>query len=196
MLKFFKLAAMDPNFEFEQTVCHCHQAFAYKVPPSININDFKCADWPSEAVIFQGDLKVITKGEACFVALCNPDTGAEASRFNIEFKGAIPVIEKASDSSRYFILIVRDPTGTRMAYIGLGFAEREAAFDFKVALTDHGKYLDRKHNPVAPQQAVAQDFSLKQGEKIKVNLKGGLAKTTPKASSNAPIGNFAPPPFK
>lgn len=46
------------------------------------------------------------------------------------------------DSSRYFVLKIEDGTG-KHAFIGLGFSERNEAFDFNVALSDHEKYVKR-----------------------------------------------------
>lgn len=52
-------------------------------------------------------------------------------------------MESVLDSSRYFVLKIEDGTG-KHAFIGLGFAERNEAFDFNVALSDHDKYVKRE----------------------------------------------------
>ncbi|TNJ26279.1 hypothetical protein GMRT_13316 [Giardia muris] len=178
----------------EQVLATVSQAVGYRLPGTINPMNFKCADWPGEWVIFQGNLQVISKGDECFIALIAPDTGAEAARFPVEFKGVVPVVEKATDSSRYFVLIVKDPTGTKMAYIGIGFQERDGAFSFQAALADHGKYLERKANP-QPQVVVNQDFSLKAGEKIKIGLGKRAGGGQPATGAKGPATfNFGPPP--
>lgn len=38
---------------------------------------------------------------------------------------------------------LQDPRSTRTILIGLGFRERETAFDFKTALNEYVKYIDR-----------------------------------------------------
>lgn len=81
------------------------------------------------------------------------------------------MLNQASDSSRYFVLVVTDPTGTRQAFVGIGFRDRETAFDFKVALSDFGKWLERLKNP-QPIEQIKVDYSLKEGEKIKIKIGG------------------------
>jgi adaptin ear-binding coat-associated protein 1/2 len=49
-------------------------------------------------------------------------------------------VEKVLDSSRYFVLRIEDGSG-RAAFIGMGFNERNDAFDFMAAIQDHQKYV-------------------------------------------------------
>ena len=61
-------------------------------------------------------------------------------------------VEPVSDSSRYFVLRLKDPSGIvhvfmylsflnegRHAFVGLGFQDRGDAFDLNVTLQDHFK---------------------------------------------------------
>ncbi|KAM0008159.1 putative PH-like domain superfamily, NECAP, PHear domain-containing protein [Helianthus debilis subsp. tardiflorus] len=52
-------------------------------------------------------------------------------------------VESVLDSLRYFVLKIEDGTG-KHAFIGLWFTERNEAFDFNVALSDHEKYVKRE----------------------------------------------------
>jgi hypothetical protein len=52
-------------------------------------------------------------------------------------------VETILDSSQYFVLRIEDGRG-KHAFVGLGFAERNEAFDFNVALLDHEKHVRRE----------------------------------------------------
>ena len=52
-------------------------------------------------------------------------------------------METVLDSSRYFVLRIKDGRG-KHGFVGLGFAERNKAFDFNVVLSDHEKHVRRE----------------------------------------------------
>ena len=58
----------------------------------------------------------------------------------------------------------------RHAFIGIAFNERNDAFDFNVALSEHKKEQDREKNGVEAANFSTRDLSLKEGEKIKINI--------------------------
>ena len=43
-------------------------------------------------------------------------------------------VQDCADSSRYFVVRVVDPKSKRSAFVGIGFPERSAAFNFKASL--------------------------------------------------------------
>eukprot|EP00768_Dysnectes_brevis_P002828 gnl/Dysnectes_brevis/2069_a2391_1588.p1 GENE.gnl/Dysnectes_brevis/2069_a2391_1588~~gnl/Dysnectes_brevis/2069_a2391_1588.p1 ORF type:complete len:202 (+),score=21.55 gnl/Dysnectes_brevis/2069_a2391_1588:1769-2374(+) len=178
--------------DYEQTLTIVNDTYAYRVPPTVNISNFKCAEWQPSDMIFQGKIKVLAKGVQCLLELVKED-GTSFTRIPVQFRGAIPVIERATDSSRYFILIVKDEASGRVANVGLGFKAREGAFDFKVALGDHGKWLQRRSQKKTSVDRPKVDFSLKEGQKIRVALPGqGMDKKSKKPSAR--VTSFAPPP--
>ncbi len=70
--------------------------------------------------------------------------------------GECPVEVKASenittyvdgviDSSRYYVLRIKDPKSSRTTSIGVGFRERDQAFDFKNCLNEYVRFVDRMH---------------------------------------------------
>lgn len=51
----------------------------------------------------------------------------------------LQIIDAAMDSSRYFALRVENPETGSHVFIGIGFAERETAGQFKLTLAEHGR---------------------------------------------------------
>lgn len=119
----------------------------------------------------------------------------------------VPVV----DSSRYFALRIRDPNTGREAFIGIGFRERLDATNFKMSMEDYVNSLKREMKakqmheqyeqsekseesgtaePLGPSQ-----FSLKEGEKIHVNIKSKTPrKRQPNSNSGTGLIGLRPPP--
>lgn len=86
-------------------------------------------------------------------------------------------MEPVLDSSRYFVLRIEDGSG-KYAFVGLGFGERNEAFDFNVALSDHEKYVKREMEGEAKEDEESRigihpavNHRLKEGETIRINVK-------------------------
>jgi len=119
-------------------------------------------------------------------------------------------VEAVTDSSRYFVVRVEDPSTGRHAFLGMGFSERGDAFDFNVALSDHVRHCQRESEiqrvKGGGQDSSAQltsedakvlyqphrDLSLKQGQTIHVSLPNRGAPGKPPASSQRPGSGPAP----
>lgn len=86
-------------------------------------------------------------------------------------------MEPVLDSSRYFVLRIEDGSG-KYAFVGLGFGERNEAFDFNVALSDHEKYVKREREGEKEGEDESRigihpavNHRLKEGETIRINVK-------------------------
>lgn len=55
----------------------------------------------------------------------------------------ISFVDGVVDSSRYYVLRLKDRASSRSVLIGIGFRERDTAFDFRNALNDFVRYIDR-----------------------------------------------------
>lgn len=127
----------------EHTLLVVREVSVYKIPPRGTSGGYKCGEWLQSDKIWTGRLRVISLKDMCEVRLEDSNTG--------ELFAACPVlpgkrdvtVENVVDSSRYFVLRIDDGRG-KHAFIGLGFAERNEAFDFNVALSDHEKYVKRE----------------------------------------------------
>ena len=110
------------------------------------------------------------KGEVAVIKLEDPNNG--------EVFAVCPVVggsvEAVADSSRYFVLRIDDGRG-RHAYVGMGFTERNTAFDFNAALADHAKYVKQQKEAAKNVQKLSDapklNLGLAEGQKITVNLK-------------------------
>ena len=107
-------------------------------------------------------------------------------------------IEGTKDSSRYFVIRVGDPgpKPRRAVPLGIGFRERSSAFDLNAAIRDRIHLVQRGGGDAdegragvddakeieeaeAKLAAAAQDLSLKEGQRIRVQIKGKKAKGEP-----------------
>lgn len=159
--------------ELETLLLEIPETHVFKIPPRATAAGHKAEEWEGNH-IWTGRCKVVAKGDRCEVKLEDPTTG--------ELFAACPVntsdptnktIEPVTDSSRYFVLRIEDDQG-RHAFIGMGFTERSQAFDFNVAISDFKNQVTRQKQATSGQipDAPHVDYSLKQGEKIRVDLKG------------------------
>lgn len=163
--------------DYEVTLLTIAQCFVYRVPPLASGSGYKAKDWDLQSPIWQGRLMVKSNKGVCVVRLLNND-GWEFAVCPVNSPNAV---EKVLDSSRYFALRISDGTG-KTAVIGLGFAERNAAFDFQAALQDQQKKQNQEKEIAAARTRRAQepaiDYSLPTGKTISIELKVKPSATT------------------
>jgi len=161
---------------FEHTLLIVREVSVYKIPPRSSSGGYKCSEWLQSDKIWTGRLKVTSLKEMCEVRLEDTNSG--------ELFAACPVlpgrrdttVENVSDSSRYFVLRIDDGIG-KHAFIGLGFTERNEAFDFNVALSDYDKYVQREAEKSRGalndhcNSLSSLDLRLKEGETMRINVK-------------------------
>jgi hypothetical protein len=118
--------------------------------------------------------------EDTLFALCHIDLegGKKVSHF----------VESVADSSRYFVVRISDENTGRHATIGMGFRERDDASNFRVALQEYERSLQRERTAEAIHMAYEgettdgdrkpsplpeiRNLTLKEGEKLHIDLKG------------------------
>jgi hypothetical protein len=101
-------------------------------------------------------------------------------------------VEPVTDSSRYFVIRISDAKSGREAHIGMGFRERNDALNFKMSLQDYENAMRKEAISLnniskegdsfqSAEQASESETSddiglskltLKEGEKIHINIKG------------------------
>ena len=182
----------------ERTLSQYREAHVYTLPPRPNAGGYRCQDWPKSSHVFTGRVRVVASGDVCTIRLEDPSDGKLFAQCPLDNDNPEVTVEPVADSSRYFVLKVQDGSG-RHAFLGMGFVERNDAFDFNVTLQDHVKYLRREAEAEAIADAPAAppvDYTLKGS--MQIALPAGH---TPKpreaptaAAGGASLGGFLPPP--
>jgi hypothetical protein len=186
----------------------------YNIPPLTSTKGYVAASWTADnnkRQIFTARLRILETA----IPTANNDETVKTDILledpsNGQLFAAAPytvtgVVEQVLDSSRFFALRV-EGEGGRKAVLGIGFEERSEAFDFSVALQEARKTLGiddsakgggKKSHKAAETVPEKRDFSLKEGETIKVNIgsKGiGRRLQEKPEKSGQDLGGFSLPP--
>eukprot|EP00055_Hartaetosiga_balthica_P000459 m.136633 g.136633 ORF g.136633 m.136633 type:complete len:266 (+) comp10788_c0_seq1:193-990(+) len=153
--------------DFEQILFVCRLCYVYQLPPRQTTKGHRAADWGLDKPLWQGRMKVVSKGLNCTISLID-EKGALFAEVPIQGDEVDRAVESVVDSSRYFV--VRVAHQGKHAFLGVGFKDRAESFDFNVALQDFKKSLHKQKESSEPYHS-KYDFSLKEGEKIKINIK-------------------------
>ncbi|KAJ4834291.1 hypothetical protein Tsubulata_028301 [Turnera subulata] len=196
---------------FEHTLLVVREVAVYKIPPRSTSGGYKCGEWLQSDKIWSGRLRVVSCKDRCEIRLEDPNSAELFAACFVNPGQRENSVETVLDSSRYFVLKIEDGRG-KHAFIGLGFAERNEAFDFNVALSDHEKYVRREHEKEAAGETSdsgdthidihpAVNHRLKEGETIRINVKPkptsgtGMLSAAAGKPKTTPLG-IAPPPGK
>ncbi|XP_078427844.1 non-intrinsic ABC protein 4 isoform X2 [Wolffia australiana] len=186
-------SSADDDEAFEHTLLVVREVSVYKIPPRSSSGGYKCGEWLQSDKIWSGRLRVVSCRDRCEIRLEDPNSGdLFAACFFLPGQRESSV-ETVLDSSRYFVLKIEDGRG-KHAFVGLGFAERNEAFDFNVALSDHDKHArrlpDKEPDDVADHVDIhpAVNHRLKEGETIRINVKNKAPAGTGMLSAAAAAG--------
>eukprot|EP00262_Sarcandra_glabra_P006976 TRINITY_DN19542_c0_g1_i1.p1 TRINITY_DN19542_c0_g1~~TRINITY_DN19542_c0_g1_i1.p1 ORF type:complete len:289 (+),score=63.45 TRINITY_DN19542_c0_g1_i1:103-969(+) len=177
---------------FQVTEC-----YVYLIPPRKTAASYRADEWNVNKWIWEGALKVISKGEECIIKLEDKTTGELYARAFLR-NGEPHPVEAVIDSSRYFVLRVEENIGGRLrhAFIGVGFRERPQAYDFQAALHDHMKYLNKKKTAEEMEQhyqtSSSVDYSLKEGETLVLQIKNKGSRSLKSAFFEQGLNNHSP----
>jgi len=181
--------------EHEQTLLQIRECFVYRIPTRKSAGGYRASDWDVNNFIWSGRLTVVSKGPKCTIKLEDSNSGEAFAICPVDATAVEPVV----DSSRYFVLKIQDGQG-RHAFVGMGFTERNEAFDFNAALQDHEKHVRNQkelENQAAKLASMPKiDLSLKEGQSIHVNLKTNkpISKPTSTTTGETGFGLLPPPP--
>ncbi|KAL6968187.1 hypothetical protein U1Q18_033988 [Sarracenia purpurea var. burkii] len=173
--------AFEEEESLEHTLLVVREVAVFKIPPRNTSGGYKCGEWLQSDKIWTGRLRVVSCKDRCEIRLEDPNSGELFAACFVHPGERESSVESVLDSSRYFVLKIEDGRG-KHAFIGLGFNERNEAFDFNVALSDHDKYVKRENEKEAGESSdenhidihPAVNHRLKEGETIRINVKNKL----------------------
>ena len=142
---------------------------AFQIPPAASSRGHKADDWRGKQ-IWKGQIQVINKGNKCIIQLMNDDKTSFAETVIEETYDK--KIDRWYDSTRFFAILIENSSGQK-ANIGIGFTERNDAFDFISSLDDYTKEV-RLSKGIDKYEVndIEKDFALKEGETIEIKIKG------------------------
>eukprot|EP00871_Galdieria_phlegrea_P003884 jgi/Galph1/4497/GphlegSOOS_G3169.1 len=152
----------------ERVLFACREVHVYQVPQVQLVEGrIRCQEWEGQH-LFTGRCRVVVEDDRCFVRLEDRISGELFAESPVEESGPP---QHALDSSRYFVLQVKDRETQRKAFLGIGFEQRGDAFDFLAAISDQ-KRQETNEKEAEESSAPPKDFSLKQGQKIRLSVPG------------------------
>ncbi|XP_057425956.1 uncharacterized protein At1g03900-like [Lotus japonicus] len=149
----------EEDESFEHTLQVVREVSVYEIPPRTTSGGYKCGEWLQSDKIWTGRIRDVSRRDRCEIRLEDPasdDLFAACFVYPGQREGSV---EPVLDSSCYFVLKIEDGQG-KHAFIGLGFNERNEAFDFNVALSDHEKYVRREHDKESGNADAAEDSQI------------------------------------
>ncbi|CAD7936423.1 unnamed protein product [Amoebophrya sp. A25] len=156
----------DAEDAIEYTILNRRDVNAFQIPPQASSSGHRAEEWKN--CIWSGKIWIAAKNNNCIVRLIKPATEEIFLQSVIEGGDHDRYVERTVDSSRYFVLRVVHPQTKKAAFIGLGFEERNDAFDFNCCLSDfkNRNVESEKAEEAAKDRPPPKDYSLKEGEKI------------------------------
>ena len=203
----------EAGAQIERRVLSVSECFVYKVPPLRTASGHRAEEWGLADPLFTGHMRILqTNTRLRIVVYAYRDEATlMSSDENLVLFGECPIEVKPGeditnffdaviDSSRYFVLRLKDPKSARTTNIGIGFREREVAFDVKNALNEYVRFIDRMAKADEMQEKADEfnddndehehplgnllgDLSLKEGVKIHVSSKFKREKSAKDANS-------------
>lgn len=184
----------------EFTVMNKGEVLVYEIPPNTSSSGHKADEW--KKCIWRGSCRVVGKGKDMYVKMLDGTTGALFAQCHIPNGDHDKYVERTIDSSRYFVLKIKH--GERHAFVGLGFEDRNDAFDFNCALNDFKTTFVEREIPVTDPKNLGptKDLSIKEGQTIAINfqVRGGDKKRdsgtqgSVMQGGSVGFGLMAPPP--
>ena len=191
------LLDLEEDQKIEYTLVQIRECFIYRVAATHSARGYVAGDWDLAKPFATAELIVKQKGDECYIRLYKQQQGGAMRQllaecpleFNKDPKHKAHhlnfFVEPCTDSSRYFVVRIKDRKTGRSASLGCGFRNREDAFSFRANLEDYFKQMKQANEPkktLQPVKTAAKAFGSGEKIKIKFNVK---KKDKPMKDNNA-----------
>mmetsp|Transcript_697 Transcript_697/g.1296 ORF Transcript_697/g.1296 Transcript_697/m.1296 type:complete len:282 (+) Transcript_697:246-1091(+) len=192
----------------KQKLLDVKEVFVYRIPTLRSSGGHRAEDWDLSTPLQTCSLTVERRDDTLAISLCSKrpkENGPKGATEDVLFalclvdldspkKKVEHFVDSVVDSSRYFVVRISDTKTGRHANIGVGFRERDDASNFRMALQEYERSLERERAAEAMHMAYEEgssvsseeraspalpemrDLTLKEGEKIHIDLKGKSTK--------------------
>ena len=115
---------------------------AFQIPPAASARGHRAEDWRG-GQIWKGKVRVMEIGNGkCSIQLVNDDaTKSPFAECPVEGVEYTRQVSRCYDSTRFFALQVVNPQTKQKANLGIGFTDRNDAFDLVTTLDDFANQL-------------------------------------------------------
>lgn len=119
------------------TLFRAKEVFLYRVPPRASAGGHRASDWGLGNPLATASIDVRATDDSITIRLFEPSGQllVESVPIPVEGKPLAAFFEPVVDSSRYFVIMSRDPASKRSVQLGIGFRDRTVAFDLSAART-------------------------------------------------------------
>mmetsp|Transcript_15799 Transcript_15799/g.23252 ORF Transcript_15799/g.23252 Transcript_15799/m.23252 type:complete len:292 (-) Transcript_15799:68-943(-) len=221
------MSKTEDEVHLVQKLLTVDEVFIYRIPPLKSSGGHRAEDWDLAKPLQTCKLVVERLDNTCLVKFFAEKINANGigSSVTLFAQSNITVsetqkleyyLESVVDSSRYFAVKIEDLKTSRTAHIGVGFRERDDASNFRMALQDYERSMQREiqaeamHHKYEEEEQVGDKvidavpqvlskLTLKEGEKIYLNIKGHEKSENSKkkitvSSSGGPVPLLKKPP--
>jgi hypothetical protein len=138
----------ESETEYVQELLKFSEVFVYKVPPLTSVQaGHRAETWGLEKPFATCTMKVLAKGDAIMLQLFSVEKqGQLIAACPIALEGDQTLewwVEQVKDSARYFVIRMVDNKSKKQALLGIGFRDRDKAFEFQEALSHHFRRVMR-----------------------------------------------------
>ena len=181
----------EDETEYVQELLRFSEVFVYRVPPLTSVQTGHRAEtWGLETPFATCMMKVLAKGDTIMLQLFSTEKQGQliaACPINLEGDQTLEYwVEQVKDSARYFVIRMVDAKSKKQALLGIGFRERNPAFEFQEALSHHFRRVMRLRGIVnkddvddpalkpADQADVEEEEDEDSAEKKSASVKAGI----------------------